>query len=291
MQLKKIMAVGAAVAISLGTRAGTSEEVSSSNEFGLLKLHNSGHRIILGVPWCACSNENDKAIMIKDLVSTVNLDDGAQLSLYDEDGNFRTWRFSGGEWHSEVNVNKSGEYDESDPEYTVPRGRGLILWNYNNSGAKPFYLHGQVASESAVSSGTIKEGTKESPVYTLVACPNDEAWKPNVNLVFTGESNPSDYDGDELVGLKDDGYQSSPLYWVANQQSIKKLKKKGTFVEGKIGWYSLQTTTEVKPGFGEVTKQELVYDDTAVDAGKGFWYVSRSNHSRSFSWTKTPITE
>ena len=295
MELKKILAVGAAVAISLGARAGTSEEVSSSNEFGLLKIVSSSSRIILGVPWCACSGEDsDRDIMVKDLVSTRGLDVGSTLNAYDADGrSYHSWRVNAEhEWEGvtevclENGIQSFGTTYETD---TLKRGVGLVLLRYNNSGSNPIYLHGQLAKVSGgAQGGTIVGGTEDAPAYTLVACPNDAAWKPNLNLVFTGDSDLSDYDGDELIGLMDNGTQYR-LFWVANQDSIKKLKKNGTFTNP--GWYSIYSKTTTKTGPGgriiTTTTQTLQLDDKKVDAGIGFWYVSKSGNDRTFSWSWT----
>lgn len=288
MELKQILALSA-VAVSFAAFAAgeTSTTVQSSNEFGLLKITTSSHRIILGVPWCACSATTDQDISVKDFVSTIGLDKGDTLNQYTDGHNYRSWIVDeNGEWVGAPNIS-TDKAANTDPTERLPRGNGLMLLRYSNTPSAAIYLHGQVANGDA-EGGMTEAGSPDNPAYTFVSYPGDKAWNPNVNVNWGGGD--TDFPGDQLIGLNSSGSQWV-LQWVGSQDEYSSIKGKmggasDFATAGGAGWYCVVTTqTEKKLGnkIVKVSSNELKKYDGVVEAGTGFWYVSK-NGIREFSW-------
>lgn len=290
MKLKQILALSA-VAVSFAAFAAgeTSTTVESSNEFGLLKIVTSSQRVILGVPWCACSATADQEIPVTDFVSTIGLDSGDTLSEFKSDGrSFRTWWVSDDhKWIGGPGLLAGGEEEDAKDtttigDETLPRGHGLILIRYKNADS-PIYLHGQVGKSSSVDGGETIAGSTGNPAYTFISYPGDKAWNPNVDVSWGGQA--GDFLGDQLIGLNTSGGQFL-LQWVGTEAQFNAFGYKNDSKWDGDGWYYLETKKKTIIVAGRertTTSTSFIKYVGSVPAGTGFWYVS-NGASRTFNW-------
>lgn len=150
---------------------------------------------------------------------------------------------------------------------TVCRGYGVWLLRQNPvdgaGNAKPFYLYGQWTTGDATV--TIKGGTSETPVCTMLANP-DCFHATDVNKLMWSNVGETD----TLIITTD---SKTTLYC--------------TYKDGKWG-YSTQTRVnknEGKEGKAPYWVVKTVRADAPeVLAGTGFWYVRRSSGDMSLEW-------
>lgn len=150
---------------------------------------------------------------------------------------------------------------------TACRGYGVWLLRQNpvdgDGNAKPFYLYGQWTTDDATV--TIKGGTSETPVCTMLANP-DCLHATDVNKLTWSNVGETD----TLIITTD---SKTTLYC--------------TYKDGKWGY---STQTRVNKNAGKEGKdpywvvKTVRVDAPEVLAGTGFWYVRRSSGDMSLEW-------
>ena len=249
MKVKTLACLCALAAIpAFGTEA-----VTSGNTFGVLKVTCSAQKVIIATPWVKCGDAT-AAVKVTDLVMTSGLANGDAILVY-QDGSFRSWVISGGEWVAQI-VSQAGATVSSGDAASAAVERGEAFWFVKASYSEPYdlYLYGQDTAAGATS--TITGGSSSSPAYSLVASP--KTTDANLNSV-TFSVAPGSTDEIRLprTGLPDVIY---------------------TYKNGAWG-----TSKKVETSEGSGVWKKIWQSGCTIPAGTGFWYVNKSA-ARTITW-------
>ena len=270
--MKKLLFTLAAFAPALGAMATSEASVDSINVFGMLAVKSPAVRTLVAIPWCECSGTDNQSIAISNVIKTANLEVGNTIHVLNEANTaFETWRLAENAdgvkyWQSVKQVSSNGVATETDSaaNVTAQRGRALMLMR-NQPGqdlTKPFYLYGQVGTQSTITTTDILQGSADSPKYSLISSAKDEGW--NVNDDITWENVGAN---DQICRYNADGSQAF-LSWSGSE------------------WRYQQSTTRVIGGKA-ITKNTMVKDTVKIDAGIGIWYISYGGKP-AVTWKNIP---
>ena len=242
--MKKFLATCAMLGVTTVAMATT---VQSANTFGVMKLNASNKTTILSVPW---DNVGGGAAYVTNIVSTISgITANDVLFWYDSTlnnnkGGFIAWvATSDGNshlyWKPSDTTYDDESYSAAEDNKTLARSGTLIISRSNTT--DPIYLTGQLGTTSDTT--TIACGTRESPVYSLIA----PSASTNVYLNAVAWTNAAD--GDEI------SYGNTVFTY------------KDSKWHGKVAGSSITVDNETF----------TVYDDTTdvyLPAGQGAWYKS-----------------
>ena len=237
------------IALTALTAAGAaSAEVISGNTLCRIEVASGTKNTIVAVPLVKIGDGS--AIPANELVLTDNLSQGDKL-LH--------WNTTSEKWEAWA-VNASGAWEGltiSDqnstwvtPEASVTLTRGDAVWVERADATNPFYVYGQVTTDAATS--TAIAGTSESPVYTMMGNASLGAVALNKEGLWPTSGNNKVAAGDTIAVAASNAFG----------------RKEYTYVDNK-GWCTLGRVGGVK--------QWIATEDT-IDAGCGFWYISRGGN-------------
>lgn len=277
--------MSAAVAAVCLTGFAVEDQVAAANTFGVLKIASSSKRLIIGIPWCACStSESDVSVIPTNLVLTTGLSAGDSLHYIQSDWvNFDSWRIEGSgdaaHWVAGTAVSGGGVKGNTTTE--VPRGHSMMLMRSNPDPDSCVYLSGQLG-KAAAGSTTIAAGAADAPAFTLLTSPGLVAWNPNSDAEFTNAAL-----GDELRAADEQGLEWS-IYWLGSGGDFEKFKTDRNLTKcGGVfttpGWYVIATTYTMK-GKTPVLTSTIERYNGSMPVCTGFWYVSRGGDGKKVSW-------
>jgi len=240
----------------------TSGSVTTTNQFGLLRMDSAQTNTIVSAPWVSLGTnvENPGAMTVSKLVEPTNLTDGDKLILFNGTS-YKAWTLSGGAWEpytivgEETTETIAGIKVTSNAEdTTLERGQGIWLVRQNpkdsSGNAKPFYIYGQYTSAPATTTVTANK-------TVLLANPN-----PATSFNF-GSVNPGGSGADDKIIVTGDG-----------------VPKVYTYEDSSWGYEK----TEVSNQNGlQVQTKERVENENTIAPAQGFWYKS-SGGTPTINW-------
>ena len=235
--------------------ATTSGNVTTTNQFGLLKITSTLTNTIVSAPWVSlgANVEDPTAMNVAKLVKTTNLTAGDSLILFDGSG-YKSWVLNNDrtEWVSQNIVTSDGIIaTEGAASATLARGQGIWLVRQNptdsEGNAIPFYLYGQYTPAAASTSVAVGQ-------TMLLANPNPNA-SFDIGSITPGE-------GDKVIVP---GAGIPKIY----------TKENGS-------WGYEKTTTQAQGNLNVQYKTRVTNENT-INAGQGFWYKS-SKGTPTITW-------
>ena len=271
--MKKLLFTLAAFAPALGAMATSEASVDSINVFGMLAVKSPAVRTLVAIPWCECSGTDNQSIAISNVIKTANLEVGNTIHVLNEANTaFETWRLAENAdgvkyWQSVKQVSSNGVATETDSaaNVTAQRGRALMLMR-NQPGqdlTKPFYLYGQVGTQSTITTTDILQGSADSPKYSLISSAKDEDWDVNDDVTWSN------------VG----GNDQLCIYGVNGLE---------TFLVYKNSQWCAQVAKEITKWGRTTVTWEWVKCPYKITAGTGIWYVSHGGKP-SVQWNDIPV--
>jgi len=237
--------------------------ITTTNQFGLLKVLSTNANTIISAPWVSldANVENPTPMNVAKLVNTNNLTVGDTLILFNDDAEVEKyigWTLGNDGW---IPLTVQTEYSGitvSPPASATTLTRGLGVWlvrqNPTDGGnAVPFYLYGQYTAAAASTSVTAGK-------TMLLANPN-----PNNSFSLDGIS-PGSESGDKII--------------IPGSGVPKVYTHDGT------SWgYEKTTYSTVGEGGDAISVQDKtrVTNENNVNAGQGFWYKSDKG-SPTINW-------
>ena len=245
--------------------------VDGGNIFGILTVESKSADTIVAVPWCECSTNDNESVAISNIVKTANLTAGDTLYALDSNRDkINTWTLTSGTggvlyWASQKQVVESGSVENSisAAQAHAARGTAIILHRQHpteGGDAKPFYLYGQVGTNSTVST-EIVPGASATPAYTLIAPPGTSDVDVLTDDVLTGMA-----ENDSIVVRGDNGVN-------------REFKYNGT------SWGYSKTSYVAGAG---VTTTQYTTNSIVLKCGTGAWYVSRNETAPTLTWKNLP---
>ena len=221
-------------------------EIPSTNIVGVLEVASKLTNTLAAVPWVALAADPAAAsaspVTVSDYVHTPHLDNGDSVQVADNEGIvYRMWNWdeSGRRWNGSITVTGDGTFLASEAsEHALARNSAVWVTRSKPVEKPFFFLIGQYSSEPQTL--TVRAGTVERPVCTLVPNPSIKATKIN------------DYAWGNMPDEKD-------LIRIPNGKSVPIALR---WKNGKWGRYVYDPQFE---------RSEFRTDD-AVPAGTGFWY-------------------
>ena len=259
-------------ALLTGLTAGATETASVDcvNVFGILRVVSPATRTLVAIPWCECDGQNNQPICVSNIVKTANLTAGDTIHVMNDSGEaFHTWQLTrNGDvltWVSVNQVSTNGvvTQTESSSDVTVRRGNALMLMRHGDL-SQPFYLYGQVGTNSTITTTDILAGAADAPKYSLISSARDEDWGVNSDVEWSD------------VGAND-------------QLSVYKNNGQNIFLSYKDGkWGVNEDVYTVHPVLGKIkTGTQFVQYNDKIRAGTGCWYISYGG-APTLTWTNIP---
>ena len=221
----------------------------TTNTLGILRVDSTLAKTIVAVPWGALNETGtDAPVKVADYVKTENLSVGDYLHVYDAStGIYKNWTLTNNGW-APVDTATEGDVTQETlaaDSYGLTCGSALWLERQNPT-VGPFYLVGQVPLASGTHPFTT--GKADEPVWNLVA--NSSTSPISVGDITGGG------DADEIYLVNDDDapakFYKKNNVWGSDQ-----------YVEVRTGRYALRFVAATA-------------ENSAIPAGTGFWYVSKS---------------
>ena len=248
--------------------------VDGGNIFGILTVESKSADTIVAVPWCECSTNDNQSVSISNIVKTANLTVGDELySLNSSREKLYKWvlESEGGTnyWQGYRMVSNSGTVDNAIPSAsaTAVRGTAIILHRQNpitingvTTNAVPFYLYGQVGTNSTVNT-VIASGSSAAPAYTLIAPP----------IVSSSVAIP----GEVMSGMQ------------SGDSIVTRSTQTGVNREYTYNGSQWEYITRTHSG-GKITTVTNKVDSISLACGTGAWYVSRNTTAPTLTWKNLP---
>ena len=245
--------------------SGVTSEVPVDKTIGVVKVASDAEVTIIPVPW---QSLGDSDITATELVHAASLTKDDVLTVYDSNGNSKSWSVNEkGEWAlvTTYEMDESQQTQQAQPQVNdgLKRGQAAILTRSKPKETE-IVLIGQPPTNTVDKVETDLAPVKEDgePTWNLVASPKMEA----VAVADVASSNTSD----EIIVPT----AGTPKHY--------------TYKEGKWGYTGKVSEMEVTlPGGVKTTAVQFGHktDDPNVPAGTGFWYLNKDTSTdKKIAW-------
>lgn len=267
MKARAILLTGLCVAA-----VGAFADTTSANVFGLLKVTSSAAQTIVAVPWLECGGSGS-TISASNVVKTAELTVGDQLYYYNG-SSYDAWTLTESAgvkvWASVFSVAKPGKVTiaAASTVQSIARGGALILVRQSPASLGYFYLYGQVAGDTSVTT-PITASSNGNPVYNLVAPPSVKDGG-TIDINSTSDVEWANVGAADTIMLPVGG------------EAVECQRKDGAWKylvrvqDGTIGTLPRYVDTWVAA--------------PTIPTGTGFWYVSRTATAPTVTWRNVPST-